>query len=138
MAENIGGPNPFSSGGHRWLWAAQPLAEKRIGVVGTEGEGRIVTHLGARPGVVRGILKATGETRAEADTALDVLEAVLEALKKSGDESAWEDDQGHTGSNLVVADYVRQGGRDYGRTPTPGWAVWQTFECRVLELAGKP
>jgi hypothetical protein len=134
--EGIGNSNPFSSAGHRWTWGDQDQAAKVLRATGVDGAGRIVLGNHARPGVVRGILKASASTRAEADAALDALVAVIEARRRAGTASTWEDDQAHTGDLLVVTG-LRLSPREYG-SEGGQVVVMAEYECAVLELDGKP
>jgi hypothetical protein len=134
--EGIGTGNPFSSAGHRWTWGDQDQASKVLRATGVDGAGRMVLGNHARPGTIRGILKASGSTRALADAALDALVAVIEALRRAGTASTWEDDQAHTGSLLVVTG-LRLSPREYGSEGGQA-VVMADYECAVLELDGKP
>jgi hypothetical protein len=136
MAEGIGQSNPFSSAGHRWTWLDQDQAAKVLRASGVDGAGRMVLGNFARQGVIRGILKTLGSTRAEADTALDAIIEDIEVLRRSGEASAWEDDQAHTGSLLVVTS-LRLAPREYGREGDQVVAM-ADYECQVLELDGNP
>jgi len=137
MAENIGGSNVFSSGGHRWIWGERQTVEKIATAVGVAGGA--LAHLldGPRPGRIAGILRATGASRAAADSALDTLEAAVETLVRATGASEWEDDQGHTGTHLKVTRYVRQGRREYPKEAAT-WHAWQRYVCEVIELDGAP
>ena len=144
MAENIGGADLFGSGGHAWRWGSAPVGAKEFQAVGMTGAARIVLGVGAQPCAIEGgdggppggpaVLKATGASRAAADAALDILETAIETLKRSGDEKTWQDDRANTGSNLVVMDYIRVGGRHYSVVGTT-WRVWQYYRCLLAELA---
>jgi len=135
MAEGIGTGNPFSSGGHRWTWGDREGRAKEFVVPGVAGAGRMILTVGPRTGLVEGILKGTGATRALADSGLDTLEGAIQALAESGAASAWEDDQGHTGASLVVVGYAPQGPRQYA--PVAGtWNAWQPYRTSVRELDG--
>jgi len=144
MAENVGGADLFGSGGHAWRWASAPVGAKEFTAVGLTGAARMVLTVGAQPCTIEGgdggppggpaVLKASGDSRALADAALDALEATIEDLKRSGEENTWEDDCGRTGSNLVVVDYVRVGGRKYAKVGAT-WHAWQFYRRALAELA---
>lgn len=133
----IGGNALFATGGHRWTWGRRPRPRKVVTTTRASGAAAVTFAAGGRPGRIRGRLIGTGETRAEADTALDALEAAIEALADTGLAQSWTDDQGHSGDQLVVLDYVRRGRRTYTHTGAT-FGAWQTFEVPVLELAGGP
>lgn len=149
MAENVGGSDLFGSGGHAWRWGKAPVGAKEFTAVGMTGAGRITLTVGSQPCVIEGgdgsrqkggpaVLKASGASKAAADAALDALEAPIEALRRSGDDKTWEDDCGRTGSNLVILDYARVGGRWYAKSTVGGdttWHVWQYYQCLLAELA---
>jgi len=137
MAEQINQTTPFSSAGHRWHWGDQEIRAKEYGAVGVDGVGYSLLQNGARPGVVAGVLKASGATRAIADAALDALETAIKTLCRSGLAYGWEDDCGHTGDSLVIKSYEQQGPREYGRMGAETVAL-QTYVVRVRELDGKP
>jgi len=135
MAENIGGANPFASGGHRWMWAAQETIDKRFGAVGTIGDINIRLRRGGRAGRIVGVLKASDSSRAAADTAMTALEDAIEALIDAQDDHAAEDDHGHTMTNLIVCGYGRIGMRQYGRTGETH-VVWQRYVVNVANRTG--
>lgn len=142
MAENVNGSDLFGSGGHVWRWDQQRQLAKQLGTVGVIGESRMVTHAGARPVEICGrdggpaILKATGNSRAQADTAMDALEAAIEDLRAAGTECTWEDDCARTGAHLVIVDFIRAD-RTYNKAGST-WTAWQRYRVRALELWGRP
>jgi len=137
MSEHVDGSNVFSSGGHRWSWGERAVLRKTLTAVGVEGAASIRLARGARPGLVAGLLKATGADRAAADSALDALEKALETLAAGEGPYTWEDDQAHSGEGLLVLAYRRSGGRQYGLTGTT-WTAHQLYAAEVLELDGAP
>jgi len=140
MSENINSLTPFSSGGHVWSWGEKIRARKVLHAPGVKGAAEILIHAGERPLVIAGrdgaaLLKATGETKAAADAAMGALESAIEALCDSGSEYPWEDDQGHTGTALVLHGYQRMGRRQYFAA---GLVVWQRYRVTGAELNGDP
>jgi len=139
MAENIGGNDLLSTGGHRWVWSPRAQSAKVLATAGIDGAARNVIHNGPRGFTIAGaggepaILKASDNSRAMADLALAALEWVIEDLIAAGTPVAWEDDQGHTGTALVLTSYDRQGERLYG---SGGLIVWQMYVLRGVELLG--
>ena len=142
MAEHINSVAMLSSGGHKWLWGPPNVIRKRLGAAAIVGEYSMVTSEGARGGRIVGrdggnaLLSATGATRALADAALNVLADALEALEQAGDEVAWEDDEGRSGTALVVTEYAADGTRQYG-TNSGGWTAWQPYALAFLEMNGR-
>ena len=137
MAEHINGQNLFASGGHQWKWQGNEKFPKRLVTAGCSGEASMVVALGGMPCVIEGrhdgepaVLKAAGATKAAADVALNAIEQPIETLRDSGEPVAYEDDQGATGPALVIDEFVRVGGRRYGRQGA-NWAVWQFYRCLV-------
>jgi hypothetical protein len=153
MAEGINSTTPFASGGHVWVWQPRKRVDKRIIAAGTAGEGRMVTHLGGKQAIICGrpgpgpggggsgvaggpaLLCASDANRAAADTAMNALESAIEALADSGAAYAYEDDQGHTGTHLVVLDYRRVGPRQYGVMGS-AHECWQYYTAIVEDLDG--
>jgi len=134
MSETIGNSNPFSSGGHAWVWPPLAPAAKLFGATGVDGDGRTVLRMASIEGHVAGLLRVDGAAdKAAADAALSVLEAVILAMVRSGAEQAWEDDRGRTGSHLVVERYEPHGPRAYG---DGGKSCWQAYVVAVRELSG--
>ncbi len=142
MAEHVNNKPLFASGGHVWQWEAEAIAPKTLRTVGTTGAARMVLNVGERAAVIAGrgggpaVLKASGSSRAAADAALSVLEDAITALRRSGQAVPWEDDQGHTGTLLVIDDYRPAGPRVYGQAGGT-WFAWQFYTARVLDLAGR-
>ena len=146
MAENVGGADIFGSGGHAWRWGSAPVVAKEFQAIGMTGAARMVLAVGAQPCTIEGgdggppggpaVLKAGGATKALADSGLDALEGAIDALKRSGEAKAWEDDRANSGSNLVVVDYTPAGGRHYARVGET-WSVWQFYRCLLAELAAE-
>ena len=143
MAENINGSTTLlGTGGRVWLWQDRSRTSKSVGSAGLDGEFSQVTQLGGRAGVIAGrdgqsgaILSASGESKAAADSAINALEAAIEAYCDSGEELTWEDDQGHTGSALRLANYQRIRQRIYfvqGAT----CGVWQFYRLEIYENIG--
>jgi len=137
MAENIGGANPFSSGGHRWDWAPRVYGNKTVTTPGVAGAATMHLLDGPRPGRIVGRLKASGASHALADAALDPLVAALETLCRATAVSAWGDDADHTGTSLKVMRFVPVGRRVYPRVGETYYA-WQEYVVEVLELDGAP
>jgi len=137
MAENLGGSNPFSSGGHRWEWGDRPYTRSGSQAIGLTGAVSQLLSIGATPGRVIGILRTTGATRATADADLTVLEQAIIAKAVSGDVYAWEDDAGRTGSSALVLAYRRIGARRYSKTGST-FGAWQDYEAALAELGGEP
>jgi hypothetical protein len=129
-------------GGHTWLWAEPALAAKELTTIGTTGAARTVLGRGARRGVLCGrdggpaVVRLSGADRDAADQALSDAEAVVDAWIASGEEVAWEDDQGHSGSFLVIEGYQRVGPRRYGQRGDGNVTAWQSYTLRVADLAG--
>jgi len=137
MGDSINNADLFSSGGHRWSWpGGRNRKNKVLAATGTEGEGSILLQLGGRPGQIAGILKASASDRDSADSAINAMEAAIEALADSGKDYAWKDDVGHTGEHLKVVSYKPDGDREYGRSGSSVEA-WQRFRVDVLDLDGK-
>ena len=141
MAENIGGTDLFSSGGHVWHWQPAPVADKRMTSVGVRGAARIVTAIGARTCLIAGkhggpaVLKATGASRATADAALDTIEQAILAARDGGESQAWADDSGRDGDELVVTAYRPTGPRRYAVVGST-WNAWQFYTAEVVDLTG--
>jgi len=146
MAENIGGSDLFGSGGHVWHWLAQDQSAKLLQTVGTSGAARMVLGDGPMVAVISGraaggtqiapaLLKASGNSRAAADTGLDAIEAAIEAERRAGEPRTWEDDAGHGGDWLVVTGYEPLGPREYGRQGDD-WVCWQRYRATVMDLSG--
>ena len=137
MSEHVSGQGLFSSGGHRWVWGDQERRAKEFMTVAVTGAGSMLLNNGPRPGVVAGILKGDGASRASADQDLSDLEDAIEALCRTGLAYSWEDDHGHRGDHLVLRAFTREGMREYGVVGTT-WNAWQSFRVQVRELDGKP
>ncbi|HUW99674.1 MAG TPA: hypothetical protein VMY35_01745 [Phycisphaerae bacterium] len=146
MAENIGGNDLFSSGGHVWHWTAHEQSANVLQTVGTVGAARMVLGDGPKVAMIAGrsaggmqlapaVLKAEGDSKAAADTAMDALEDAIEAERKAGEPCSWEDDAGHTGDYLVVTGYEPLGPREYGREGDD-WRCWQRYRATVMDLSG--
>jgi len=143
MSENVGGDDIFGSGPHAWRWGEAEQVAKTIRTAGTNGEARWPLVNAGRTGRITGkggpaVLKvaATLNTQALADAAADVLEGVIEDLRKAGTASTWEDPQGHSGTQLVIVSFRRIGPRDYHRLGDK-WGTWQEYDCVVRELTGE-
>lgn len=135
MSEHIDNKNVFDSGGHRWSWAERHRRSKVIAATGVAGEGSFLLHTGGRPGVIAGLLKATASDFASANAALNALEAGIEALADSGLAYLWEDDVGHSGKHLKVANYKPAGERICGQSGA-GYEAWQHYQIEVIDLDG--
>jgi hypothetical protein len=133
MSELIGTANLLSSAGHVWIWSDQEQVRKGMVTPGAVGKGAMVLVNGAKAGLIVGTLKATGASRAEANTAMNQLERPIEALRRSGAAVAWEDDCGHTGNSLQIIGYTLQGGRQYA---AGGTIVLQDYVIHIEELDG--
>ncbi len=124
MAENINAANPFSSGNSTWNWESPRVAEKVLTAAGADGAFSFkVSGLPRR-------CKITGMLQAATIAALRTLEGVIEAYAEARTELAWEDDEGRSGSNLVVESYNRVGPRLYH---SGGVKVWQYFVVMVRD-----
>ena len=141
MSEHIDNGDLLGSGGHVWLWDDANITRKSVGsvaIIGTYGQ---VTAIGARAGRVAGrdgaqaLLTASGASKAAADAAMTALEAAIEVLITGGDEVAWEDDHGHSGTALVLLKYNRPGHRKYGRDGSD-WVAWQFYSLEFEERNG--
>jgi len=139
MAENINSVSTWlASGGHRWQWGPQVQAASRVGTMGVDGAWRMVHHNGARPGRVAGnrggpaIMQASGANQAAVDATLDGYVSAIETLRRAGTEVAWEDDQGRTGTALVVTRFLELR-REYNAAGTEGWLF---YRLDVLEMNG--
>jgi len=130
MAEHINNTTPLSSGGHQWIWGEPPVMDKVLSTVGAKGASSFAMGQGPRMGVIVGELRGTGGTLAAAQTALNALEAIIEALVASGAKVPWEDTQGHSGLALVVLRYRRRGPRGLS---APGNAAWQQYVIDVRD-----
>jgi len=137
MAENVNGQDLFGSGGHQWKWSEQERFAKRLVTAGCQGEGLMLVALAGMSGVIEGrndgepaVLKASAASKAAADAAMNALEAPIRALRSTAAVVAYEDDTGAGGNNLILEDYVRVGGRRYGRQGA-NWRVWQHYRCIV-------
>jgi hypothetical protein len=142
MSEHIGDIT-WGYGGHVWLWQGQQLAQKSVMTAGIIGAWSMVTAAGPRFAQIAGkegyaILGAYGyATKALADAAVNASEKLFEDLALSGQEVAWEDDQGHTGTALVVVAYQRFGPRLYQACADGAcWTVWQRCVVTVMENNG--
>ena len=141
MAENVNGEDLFGSGGHVWVWGEPPQVDKVLRTPGIIGAMNIKLLSGEWPVAIRGrnggpaLLRAGGATRADADAAMTALEDAIELLRETAAECTWEDDQGHTGSALVIKSFSRSGPRRYGREGTD-WTCWQYYVCSMVELTG--
>jgi len=136
MSESIGSQTPFSSGGHRWEWGGRVVVNKTVSAAGVEGAASIRLLLGPTPGRIVGTLRATGNSVAEADAAMDDLVQVIEDLRASGEVYAWEDDQGRGGESLRV-DAFEAGPRRYTKQGST-YTCWLAYTVRVTELDGAP
>jgi surface antigen len=130
MAEHINNQTPLSSGGHQWLWGEPPVMDKALSTAGTKGAVSFALGQGPRMGAIVGELRGTGQSLADAQTALNALETAIEALAASGAKVAWEDNLGHSGTALVILGYRRQGPRGLS---APGKACWQQYVIEVRD-----
>ena len=140
MSENVGGSDIFGSGGHIWLWGPRLARAKTIRSVGISGAARFSLGNFERPFQIRGkggpaLLKASGASKAAADTALNALWDAIEQLKDDGTISSWEDDQGRSGDALVITELIPAARRLYGKTGDTHYA-WQHYLCSGVELEG--
>ncbi len=141
MAEHINGYDLLSSGGHLWLWDGPQRTRKSVGSAGLVGEYSMVTAVGPRPGRIVGkggapaLLTASGGSRGAADSAINAIENSFALLIATGAESHWEDDQGHSGSGLVLTAYQPAGPRSYGRSGGQ-WEAWQEYTLSFEEMYG--
>lgn len=140
MAENVNGSDVFTSGGHVWNWQQRQHTSKTLQTAGISGAAQVLISNGPRTVTVEGrrggpaLLKASGATRALADTAMDVLEAAIEALIDAGTLCSWEDDRGGTGTSLVVRRFA-PGRRTYNKVGAT-WHCWLDYTCEMVELSG--
>ena len=130
MAEHINNLTPLSSGGHQWLWGDRQVMDKALSTVGTRGAVSFAIGQGPRMGMIVGELRGEGASLAAAQTALNALEAAIEAMVASGSKVAWEDSQGHSGTQLVILSYRRRGPRGLS---APGKACWQQYAIEVRD-----
>jgi len=142
MAENVNGSDLFGSGGHVWRWAEPQRTRKLIGSAGLRGAWHDLVSAGGLPLTIEGLdgrpavlRAASAASRALADTAMDALESAIETLVAGGGEYAWEDDQGHSGSRLVLLSYRRAGRRLYAQQGGQ-WICWQMYRAAGIELSG--
>ena len=136
MAEHIDSTTPFSSAGHRWQWGESAVVDKRLGAVGTDGEISIRLRRGARPGIIAGLLKASGTSRDDADDGMTLLEFAIEGLIGNGGDYAAEDDQHHVIASLTVDRHQRLGPRQYAHEGSTWWCL-QDYACHVTALTGE-
>jgi len=144
MAENIDGSDLLASGGHQWHWDGPAPAGKVVGTAGVAGGWSMVTAVGPRRGRVAGLggrgpalLTASGASKAEADTYMDVLEGAIAGLVVSGEAVEYEDDAGHVGTRLTLTAYRRVGPRTYAVAGATNHC-WQRYVLELLELDGGP
>jgi hypothetical protein len=104
--------------------------DKALAIVGTRGAVSFALGQGPRMGVIVGELRGTGQSLGLAQTALNALEAAIEALAASGAKVAWEDNLGHSGLALVILRYRRQGPRGLS---APAKACWQRYAIEVRD-----
>jgi len=135
MAEHIdNNATLLSSGGHRWVWESVPVAEKVLGSVGLAGNWSLAMGSGGVNGVITGVLRGEGGNLAAARAALNALEAAIETLCRNGNEVAWEDDLGRSGTRLVLRGYQRQGPAE---VLDGGLKLWQRYAMVVRENSGR-
>ena len=130
MSEHINSTTPLSSGGHQWIWGDRNVMDKALATVGTRGAVSFAIGQGPRMGVIVGELRGTGASLAAAQSALNALEAVIEAMAASGAKVAWEDSQGHSGTQLVILRYRRRGPRGLS---APGKVCWQQYAIEIRD-----
>ena len=130
MAEHINNTTPLSSGGHQWLWSDAAVMDKALSTVGTKGAASFALGQGPRMGVIVGELRGTGQSLALAQTALNALEAAIEALATSGAKVPWEDNLGHSGGALVILRYRRTGPRGMSAQAK---ACWQRYAIEIRD-----
>lgn len=143
MSENVGGVDLFGSGGHLWIWDAPAVSQKVLEAVGTYGAARMTLGGSPRICTIAGdaggpaLLKASAASKALADAALSALELAITDLQLLGTAAGWEDDAGHTGSDIVVDQYIPAGPRRYSTGSDGTVYVWQPYRCRLIELSGR-
>jgi hypothetical protein len=130
MAEHINNQTPLSSGGHQWLWGDAQVMDKALATVGCKGAASFALGQGPRLGAIVGELRGTGQSLALAQTALNALEAAIEALIASGAKVPWEDNLGHSGTALVILRYRRTGPRGLS---APAKACWQRYAIEIRD-----
>lgn len=129
MAENIGGNDLLSSGGHRWDWTPPAVTEKVLGTAGTVGVAGVRTHVGAAVVVITGILKA-----ACIDDMNNLINALVSMVTRR-EKYDWEDDQGSSGDALVLTSFAP--GRRQHAADGSG-RVWLPYTLTAEERAGGP
>ena len=127
MSSTINSLNLLGSGGHRWDWSSPEVFGKKLITAGCRGADYHRTAVGSARVVISGVLKAAS------DAALKALRAPIVALKLSRQAVAWTDDQGNSGSRLVITDFMPER-RQYG----PGGVVWQRYVIIAEEADGGP
>ena len=141
MTEHIGTNDLLCSGGHVWEWSEPALAEKRMRTVGTQGEARMVLHVGGWPFRIVGkggdapLLRATGADQAAADSAMNAILDAIWAVRNSIVPVAWEDDTGESGSFLAIL-HFRPQQREYGFR-TGACDVWVRYTLEGEDLSGR-
>jgi len=125
---SVGGNDIFGSGGHRWAWGSPRTHEKVLVTTGTIGGVGIPTATGPCPVRITGILKAASNAE------MLTLRQAIEALCSERTPSAWVDDQGNTGTALVLERFV-PGRREVAAS---GGAIWQRYTVEATERTGGP
>jgi hypothetical protein len=127
---SIGGID-ISSGGHVWIWSSPSVVRKDTVSAGVRGAYGMVTAVAPRRGVIAGRDGGEAVLRAESDAALTSIEEAIEEAIRSGAELSWSDDQGRSGSALVLLEYRRQGPRRHTASQ-----VWQYYTLLFQEMNG--
>jgi len=101
----------LSSGGHVWVWQPRVRVRKNLRTTGVAGAFTLLTCLGERPGKICGPDGGPAWLWAATDGDLNSLEAAIQEACDAAIPLAWMDDQGHSGSQLVLLEYQRHGER---------------------------
>ena len=105
------------------MWGERRQAVKTLGAAGMDGEWGFVVSNGACPGRICGHNGGPAVLKGASQVALSALENAILALRDSGAEVPWADDQGRSGNYLVVKRYRRAGPRKVAGNG----AVWQDY-----------
>jgi hypothetical protein len=133
MSEHINNQDLLGSGGHTWVWEGPAVNRKTITSPGTRGGAGMVINVEPRPGRVQGADGRPAFLLGAPESALRASETAIETLYASGAAVAWEDDNGRSGSSLILTGYRPVGERI---TALGGGEVWQMYYLDVLEMDG--
>ena len=126
---SVGGNDIFGSGGHRWEWRSPRTHEKVLVTTGTIGGVGIPTATG--PCAVR----ITGVLKAASNAAMKTLRQAIETLCAERTPSAYVDDQGNTGTGLVLERFIP--GKRVVAADLTG-TVWLYYTVDGSERTGGP